>query len=49
MKKEFEIQFIRSNIPQEEAENRLSKVLSMLINLDDTYEQKDNLQSVLSD
>ena len=49
MKDNFQIQLEPSTLPAQEAEFRLFKALEMLINLDDIYDKKDNIQPVLSD
>ncbi len=46
-KKEFVILKNKSNITPQEVEFRLFKALSMLINEDDIYEQKNNTRSVI--
>ena len=42
MKKKFEIEYQPSNITPQEANFRLFKALSMLINEDDIYEYQDD-------
>ena len=48
-KKEFQIQFEKSNISNEEAEKRLFLALSMILNIEYLYEEENTLSKLLLD
>lgn len=45
-KNNFNIEFVESNL-SEEKENRIFEALNILINLNDIYDKKNNVHSVL--